>query len=121
MAIHEQTLNTTLAQALRDLRHLWAEPEGEAEITEEPTGALEGRGRPDILVHDPRRTPIVVETSFDPADAVRDAADDPARSEVDDAVGALLAADADEERAMLATFGARRGQLNLDPQVRGQQ
>lgn len=71
--IHEQSLNEALGEVIESLAQVWAEPEGPPKVDAERVGLVEGGRRADVLVHDLRRTPIAIETSFDPRDAERDA------------------------------------------------
>ena len=63
----EHTLNTALAERLRQRSPAWRDAN---RVTSEDLGALEGRGRPDILVQTPGGAPVVVETEFAPAHTV---------------------------------------------------
>ncbi len=72
----EEQFNFAMGEALRDTTARWRASPGL--ILVEQTGVLSGRGntgrRPDILVLDHHTPPVVVECSFDEADADRDAA-----------------------------------------------
>ena len=71
----EEEFNFALGETLRNTRARWrANP---LLIAVERTGTISGRGnagkRPDILIIDPRLPPLVIECSFDAADANQDA------------------------------------------------
>ena len=74
--IREEVFNIALGEALRETRAEWRESPDRVKI--ERTDVLSGPGnagkRPDILILDPHSPPCVVECSYDPADADRDAA-----------------------------------------------
>ena len=65
--IDEHTLNTRLAERLRRRSPAWRESD---QITAEGLRALEGLGRPDILVRSSDGPPVVIETEFSPARTV---------------------------------------------------
>ena len=68
----EHTLNNALAECLRRRSPAWR---GDGAICSESLGALEGGGRPDILIEPAAAPPVVVETEVDPAPTVeKDAA-----------------------------------------------
>ena len=71
---HEQTFNVVLGRALREATLRW---QGAADVIRcESPGILaepHQRQRPDLLAMHPDFLPVIVETSFDAADADRDA------------------------------------------------
>lgn len=57
----EHTVNVIMADVLGQMRHAW-------DVVGEPVGgALQGRGRPDIMVMANGRAPVIIETEFAPA------------------------------------------------------
>ncbi len=68
MPTTEHTINGTLAEALRDTRRAWANPDI---VRSENTGMLRGSARrPDILVLEPNVSPVAIETEVLPATTV---------------------------------------------------
>ncbi len=63
----EHTLNTVLAASLRKRSPVWRASDL---LSSENLGALEGKGRPDILAEAPGAAPVAVETEFSPARTV---------------------------------------------------
>ena len=70
---YEPVLNTALGEVLRRAIPIWSEPDQREEVLAEVRRVLVGGKRADVLICDPKRKPIAVETSFDAADAERDA------------------------------------------------
>lgn len=60
----ETAINHALGRALRRRCRAW-EREGVLQV--QPLGALQSRGRPDILITEPGRDPVIIETEVSPA------------------------------------------------------
>ena len=71
--LHEHTFNIEFGRALAETEARWLAHADEY-ILAERAGTLD-RGRADVLIDDPQMPAAAVETSFDPADADRDARD----------------------------------------------
>ena len=69
--LHEHTFNIELGKVLAETDARWLAHADEY-ILAERTGTLD-RGRADVLIDDPQMPAAAVETSFDPADADKDA------------------------------------------------
>ena len=65
----EHTLNSVLAARLRERSPAWRTSNL---LSSENLGALEGKGRPDILAEAPGSAPVAVETEFEPARTVEE-------------------------------------------------
>ena len=63
----EHTFNSALAGAIRARNPRWREDDV---LQAEPIGVLPGGKRPDVLVHEPGASPVVLETEFLPARTV---------------------------------------------------
>ena len=71
MGAIEETFNFALGEALPQVDPKWSR---NASIHVETTGLIFGENlRPDILVNDPTTPPVVIENSYDPRDADKDA------------------------------------------------
>ncbi len=71
--LHEHSFNTEFGKALAESDARWRAHADEY-ILAERTGTLD-RGRADVLIDDPTMPAVAIETSFDPADADKDARD----------------------------------------------
>ena len=78
----EHSLNTALAECLRRRSPVW-------EASAEALDALEGPGRPDILVKSPTGAPVIAETEYSPARTVEQDAGQRLREQAGGAGGAI--------------------------------
>ena len=69
--LHEHTFNIEFGKALAETDARWL-THADTYILAERSGTLDG-GRADILIDDPQMPAVAIETSFDPADADKDA------------------------------------------------
>lgn len=78
----EHSLNTALAECLRRRSPVW-------EASAEDLDALEGLGRPDILVKSPTGAPVIAETEYSPARTVEQDAGQRLREQAGGSGGAI--------------------------------